>query len=49
VLRNTAHEHLYASYVLGSGNAFGPIVDVGGVGDISTVPAAAHPWANLEF
>ncbi len=49
VLRNAAHGNLYGSYVMGSGNSHGPVADVSGVGDISTVPAAANPWANFRF
>jgi hypothetical protein len=33
----------------GASNSYGPIVNVAGVGDISSDPNAAHPWANFEF
>lgn len=36
-------------YDIAAGNAFGPIAPVGGVGDISIVPPAGHPWANFAY
>jgi parallel beta-helix repeat protein len=32
-----------------SGASFGPIVDVTGVGDISSITHANHPWANFIY
>lgn len=37
------------NYAIGAGNSYGPIVNVAGVGDISTVPNANHPWANFSY
>ena len=48
ILRNTARGNVILNYELG-GNTHGPIVNVGGVGDISLTPLADHPWANFEF
>ena len=48
VLKNSCSEDT-TSYDMGSGNAYGPIIDVSGAGDISTVTGADHPWANFEF
>jgi hypothetical protein len=36
-------------YAIAAGSSYGPIVDVGGVGDISAIAAAAHPWANFLY
>jgi len=36
-------------YSLSAGNSFGPIVDVAGVGNITSVPNANHPWANFIY
>jgi parallel beta-helix repeat protein len=51
IIRNTAHGNTTSNYSINTGNAYGPIVDVAGVGDISTMVTAnqAHPWANFEY
>jgi len=36
-------------YDIVGNNAYGPIVDVASVGDISGTTNADHPWANFEF
>ena len=36
------------NYDIVPGNSYGPIINVAGVGDISAVPGAEHPWANFE-
>ena len=36
-------------YDIVGNNAYGPIVDVASVGDISGTANADHPWANFEF
>lgn len=38
-----------AAFEIVAGNTFGPIVDVGGAGDVSGTPAAGHPLANLIY
>jgi len=38
-----------ADFAIAPGNSFGPIASVGGVGDISAVPSAGHPWANFSL
>ena len=48
IVRNSASFNT-ADYAIGSGNSYGPIVLVGGVGDISTIPGANHPWANFSM
>lgn len=35
------------AYSIGPGNSFGPIANVVGVGDVSAVVGAQHPWANF--
>ena len=47
VLRNSANGNISASYSLGSGNSWGPIVDVSAGGDISGVANSSHPDANF--
>lgn len=37
------------NFVLSAGNTYGPIVDVSGGGDLSTITNADHPWANFEY
>jgi hypothetical protein len=34
-------------YAIVPGNAYGPVVDVGGVGNIGSIADAEHPWANF--
>jgi parallel beta-helix repeat protein len=48
IIKNTARENTIDYSIAGS-NSYGPIVNVAGVGDISSDPNAAHPWANFEF
>lgn len=36
-------------YAVEAGNSHGPVIDVRGVGDISGVSGADHPWANFVF
>jgi len=37
------------AYSINPGNSNGPIVNVAGVGDITSVPNANHPWANFIY
>jgi hypothetical protein len=37
------------AYVIPSGNAYGPLLTVSGVDDISAVPGSDHPWANFRY
>jgi parallel beta-helix repeat protein len=48
IIKNTASGN-GTNYTIVALNAFGPLVNVGGVGDISTVVNADHPWANFEY
>jgi parallel beta-helix repeat protein len=48
VIRNTARAN-GTSYNMGTGNSYGPIVNVNGLGDISTTNTASHPWANFSY
>ncbi|MHC4618138.1 MAG: right-handed parallel beta-helix repeat-containing protein [Planctomycetota bacterium] len=48
IVKNTASDNT-PNYEILPGNAYGPIVDVNGVGDISATADAGHPWANFEF
>jgi parallel beta-helix repeat protein len=48
IVKNTASDNA-PNYEILAGNAYGPIVDVNGVGDISATANASHPWANFEF
>jgi parallel beta-helix repeat protein len=48
VIRNTARGN-GTNYLMGTGNSFGPIVNVSGVGDISSNTNASQPWANFSF
>ncbi len=36
-------------YSIAPGNSHGPIVNAAGVGDISGVPGANHPWSNFIY
>jgi parallel beta-helix repeat protein len=49
IAKNTCHSSVGTPYQIAAGNAFGPIVNVGGVGDISGTTGADHPWANFEY
>lgn len=50
IIRNRAHNN-NIDFDMGSGNTYGPVVNVGGAGDISTSGAAGqdHPMANYRF
>ncbi|HUU85687.1 MAG TPA: right-handed parallel beta-helix repeat-containing protein [Phycisphaerae bacterium] len=48
VISNSAALNSTQDYDIGVGNAYGPIVNVAGVGDISGVAGANHPWANVS-
>lgn len=48
IIRNTARGNT-TDYDIGADNAFGPIVNVNRVGDISATPGADHPSANLRY
>ena len=48
IVRNSARANT-VDYDIGAGNAYGPIVNVGGIGDITVVPNADHPWANFSM
>lgn len=48
IVRNSATSNT-TDYSMGAGNAYGPIVNVGGVGDITAVANANHPWANFSM
>lgn len=47
ILRNTAEANIATSFVFGSGNSWGPIVDASAGGDISTIANSTHPDANF--
>jgi hypothetical protein len=47
VIRNSADGSVSTSYSLGTGNSWGPIVNVSAGGDISTVSNSSHPDANF--
>ena len=47
VLRNSANGNVSTNYSLGSGNSWGPIVNVTAGGDISTIANSSHPDANF--
>ncbi len=48
IARNAAAE-VTIPYQIAPNNSRGPIVNVAGVGDISSVPNASHPWANFIY
>jgi parallel beta-helix repeat protein len=48
IIKNSAEAN-NTNYSLASGSAYGPIVNVDGSGDMSSVSNADHPWANFEF
>jgi hypothetical protein len=48
VIRNTASRN-GTDYLTGTGNSFGPIINVNGVGDITGTAGANHPWANFTY
>jgi parallel beta-helix repeat protein len=47
ILRNSADANVATNFVFGSGNSWGPIVNVSGAGDISTIANSSHPDANF--
>lgn len=47
-IRNSARAASTA-FNLAPGNAYGPIVDIAGVGSIGSVANANHPWANFTY
>lgn len=49
VVRNGASASTTQAFDIAPGNAYGPIVDVAGVGDLSQVPGSGHPLANLVY
>ncbi|MEM6793809.1 MAG: right-handed parallel beta-helix repeat-containing protein [Acidobacteriota bacterium] len=48
IVKNTAAGNL-TNYLIDANCAFGPIVNVINVGDITSVANADHPWANFQF
>lgn len=48
ILKNTASGN-GTNYSIAASNAFGPLVNVAGVGDITATANADHPWANFEY
>jgi parallel beta-helix repeat protein len=48
VLRNTVTDSGTA-YTFAADNAYGPIIDVARIGDITAAVGDSHPWANFEF
>ncbi len=49
IVRNSAGGTNVVAFDIGPGNAFGPVIDVAGAGDISVVSGSEHPWANFLF
>ena len=49
VTRNSVQTYSGAAYALSAGTSHGPIVDLTGAGDISSIPGANHPWANFIY
>lgn len=49
VLKNSFHRNATANYTIPPDNPYGPIIDARGLGDLSAVPGADHPWANFIF
>jgi hypothetical protein len=48
IIRNSVTSSATA-YDIAAGNAFGPIVNVAGMGDVTAAANASHPWANFEY
>ena len=48
IAKNTATMNT-TDYDIAGNNAYGPIVNIASVGDISGTTNADHPWANFEF
>ncbi|MBI3852776.1 MAG: right-handed parallel beta-helix repeat-containing protein [Verrucomicrobia bacterium] len=49
VIRNSVRGAGANNYLTGTGNSFGPIINVAGTNDISGVTNANHPWANFSY
>jgi parallel beta-helix repeat protein len=49
ILKNTATSNSSGNYSIADGNSYGPLVGVVGVGDISAIAGADHPWANFGY
>lgn len=49
VVRNSVAASEAAAYDIAPGNAFGPIVEVMGAGDVGAVAGSGHPLANLVY
>ncbi|MBN1477550.1 right-handed parallel beta-helix repeat-containing protein [Candidatus Sumerlaeota bacterium] len=51
IIRNSARGNTTSNYSINAGNAYGPIVDVAGAGDMTTLVTTdhMHPWANFEY
>lgn len=49
VVRNSAAASTKQPFDIAPGNAYGPIVNVAGVGDLSQVAGSGHPLANLAY
>ena len=49
IIRNTAQGNGTNYQITASNNAFGPVVNVGGVGDISTAPNSPSTYANYAY
>ncbi len=48
-LSNCATGSSVVAFQIGQGNAYGPIVQVSGAGDISALPGGSHPDSNLVY
>ena len=48
IAKNTATTNT-VNYDIAGNNSYGPIVNVGSVGDISLTANADHPWANFQY
>ena len=48
IAKNTATTNT-VDYDIAGNNSYGPIVNVGSVGDISLTANADHPWANFQY
>ena len=49
IVKNTGSNNSLTDFSIAPGNSFGPMILVGGVGDIAGTPGAEHPWANFRF
>jgi len=48
IIRNFAFDNSGLAYDIAPGNAFGPVIDTTGVGNLVGVTNGAHPWANFS-